>query len=200
MKKISVIVPIYKVEKYLSQCLDSIVNQTYSNLEIILVDDGSPDACGEICDYYAGQDKRIKVIHQENSGLSEARNTGIRQATGEYLLFVDSDDWLLPDLCESAVKDMEIHKSDILVFGYYLTSEKGEIQTLEVSHCSESFSGKEAIKKLFTKEIKEYAWNKLYTREVFLGITYPKGRLFEDIGTTYLVFGKAENEIGRAHV
>lgn len=91
---LSVIIPVYKVEKYLRQCVDSVINQTYKNLEIILVDDGSPDNCGKICDEYAEKDKRVKVIHQLNKGLSGARNTGTEQASGEYIAFVDSDDWL----------------------------------------------------------------------------------------------------------
>lgn len=191
MKKVTIIVPVYKVEKYLKQCLDSIVNQTYSNLEILLVEDGSPDFCGEICDTYAKQDERIKVIHQENAGLSEARNVGLRYATGEYLLFVDSDDWLEHELCEMAVKDLEAHEADVVVFGYYEVSDAGQIQGVQFSHCSETFSGVEGIKKLLIYEIENYAWNKLYKRDVFRDITYPKGRLFEDIGTTYKVFGNA---------
>lgn len=97
---ISVIVPIYGVEKYLEQCLDSIINQTYRNLEIILIDDGSPDRCGEICDRYASRDSRIKVIHQSNQGLSAARNAGMDMATGEYISFIDSDDYIDPHFYE----------------------------------------------------------------------------------------------------
>ena len=94
---LSVIIPVYKVEKYLRQCVDSVINQTYKNLEIILVDDGSPDNCGKICDEYAQKDRRIKVIHQENQGVSAARNLGTKLAQGEYITYVDSDDWL--DVC-----------------------------------------------------------------------------------------------------
>ena len=97
---ISVIVPVYKVEKYLNKCVQSIVNQTYKNLEIILVDDGSPDNCPEMCDEWAKKDSRIKVIHQENAGLAEARNSGISVATGEFFMFIDSDDYAEPDMIE----------------------------------------------------------------------------------------------------
>ena len=105
MTKISVIVPIYKVEKYLARCVDSIINQTYKNLEIILVDDGSPDGCGAMCDEYAKKDERIKVIHKENGGLSSARNAGLDIATGDYIAFVDSDDRLSSDAYEKPVCD-----------------------------------------------------------------------------------------------
>ena len=98
--KISVIVPVYKVEPYLRKCLDSIVNQTYRNLQIILVDDGSPDNCGKICDEYAARDRRIEVIHQENGGISAARNAGLNLADGDYIGWVDSDDWIEPEMYE----------------------------------------------------------------------------------------------------
>ena len=106
--KISVIIPIYKVEPYLRQCLDSVVNQTYKNLEIILIDDGSPDNCGKICDEYAKRDKRIIVIHKENGGLSAARNDGIKRATGEWIAFVDSDDWCNEDYYENLIGQLDV--------------------------------------------------------------------------------------------
>jgi glycosyltransferase involved in cell wall biosynthesis len=111
---ISVVVPIYKVEPYLHRCINSIINQTYSHLEIILVDDGSPDKCGEICDEYAKQDKRIEVIHQENGGLSDARNKGMSIATGKYISFVDSDDYLVLEAYEILLKEAEKYQLDVL--------------------------------------------------------------------------------------
>ena len=116
---VTVIVPVYKVEPYLRRCLDSIVNQTYKNLEIILIDDGSPDNCGVICDEYAENDKRIKVIHKENGGVSRARNEGINVARGEYIAFVDSDDYIEPDLVEKSCIAVEKSGSDFLKFGIY---------------------------------------------------------------------------------
>lgn len=120
--KISVIIPIYKVEPYLRQCLDSVVNQTHRNLEIILVDDGSPDNCGAICDEYAAKDDRITVIHKENGGLSAARNDGMERATGEWITFVDSDDWCELDYYEQLLSEIDKQDHDVDVFcagGYY---------------------------------------------------------------------------------
>lgn len=115
-EKISVIIPIYNVEKYLKKCLDSIINQTYRNLEIILVDDGSPDNCGKICDIYAERDKRIKVIHKQNAGVAAARNSGIDIATGKWVAFIDSDDWLDENMFQIAYKEAELYKADIVFF------------------------------------------------------------------------------------
>ena len=104
LPRVSVVVPIYKVEKYISRCIESIINQSYKNLEIILVDDGSPDKCGDICEEYALKDSRIKVLHKETGGLSDARNFGMNYVSGEYTLFVDSDDWLELNMIETMIK------------------------------------------------------------------------------------------------
>ncbi len=114
---VSIIVPIYKVEQYLDECISSIINQTYTNIEIILVDDGSPDRCGEMCDAYAERDQRIKVIHKQNGGLVSARKAGVHQATGEYIGFVDGDDYVLEDLCASAEKVAVKYQADMILFG-----------------------------------------------------------------------------------
>ena len=124
---ISVIVPVYKVEQYLPQCIESIINQTYRNLEIILIDDGSPDNCGKICEEYAQKDKRIKVFHKKNGGLSDARNYGIARASGEYLAFVDSDDWIEPDMYEVLVNWIEDHQTDIVSCGFFLSFRNGRL-------------------------------------------------------------------------
>ena len=115
--KISIIVPVYKVEPYLRKCLDSIVGQTYQKLEIILVDDGSPDSCGAICDAYAARDERIRVIHKENGGVASARNAGLDAATGDYIGWVDSDDWIEADMFECLLKGAEDYDADIVVCG-----------------------------------------------------------------------------------
>ncbi len=117
-KKVSIIIPVYKVEKYLRRCLDSLINQTYQNVEIILVDDGSPDACSAICDEYASKSSHIRVIHQENRGLSEARLSGFKQASGEYILFIDSDDYVLPEMVNTLVHALEKQKADLSMCAY----------------------------------------------------------------------------------
>lgn len=123
--KVSVIVPIYKVEKYLDRCVKSILNQTYKNLEIILVDDGSPDSCPVMCDEYANADSRVKVIHKKNGGLSDARNAGMAVATGDYLLFVDSDDWIEPQTVTELIVVIEEHNVDFVTFRAVWDGRKG---------------------------------------------------------------------------
>ena len=122
---ISVVVPIYNVEHYLERCLDSIISQTYTNLEIILVDDGSTDRSGAIADAYAAKDSRVKVIHQKNGGLSIARNTGIEACRGEYLLFIDSDDYIAPNMCECLLSHLTEADADIAIGGFYRVDSHG---------------------------------------------------------------------------
>lgn len=190
--KISVVVPVYRVEPYLNACVSSIVGQTYENLEIILVDDGSPDSCPAMCDDWAKRDPRIRVIHQTNGGLSEARNTGIAVASGDYLLFVDSDDWLEPTACADALRELTQSQADIAVFGFTMIEDETNRILSQRRMEPGVVSGVEAINLLLEAKIDNYAWNKLYKRELFAGITYPKGFLWEDIGTTYRVFARAK--------
>lgn len=189
---ISVIVPVYKVEPYLRRCLDSIVNQTYRNLEIILVDDGSPDRCGAICDEYAAKDKRIIVIHQENKGLSEARNAGLDIATGEYVQFVDSDDWIEPEACATALGLAVDQQVDIVFFGYNRRFPSGECRRVSVSSPSE-LEKSAVIGRLVwkTDSIRDFAWNKLFARALFDGVRFPKGKTYEDMWVTYRLIHKA---------
>lgn len=143
-KLVSVVVPIYNVEKYLDVCVESIVNQTYKNLEIILVDDGSPDACPKICDEWAKRDKRIRVVHKENQGLGMARNTGIDHATGEYICFFDSDDYVDLRTIEKAYEKAEKHAADIVIYGLKDFDDKGNILNTCIPRArNEIFSGKE---------------------------------------------------------
>ena len=124
LPKVSVIVPIYKVENYLNRCVDSILNQIYKNIEVILVDDGSPDKCGEIADIYQSKDTRVKSVHKENGGLSDARNYGMKYVAGEYVVFVDSDDWIKEEMIETLVELAIELKADIVQSGFYYAYEK----------------------------------------------------------------------------
>lgn len=186
MSKISVIVPVYNVESYLKRCIDSIINQSYRNLEIILVNDGSPDNCGTICDEYTKQDQRIKVIHKTNGGLSDARNAGIALATGDYIGFVDSDDYVHPQMYEILYKNLIQTNADISICRFDRIDENHPILTEREDIITE-LSQTEALSRLFTYSCLDFtiAWNKLYRRELFNKIRYPKGRIREDEFTTY---------------
>jgi glycosyltransferase involved in cell wall biosynthesis len=191
---ISVIVPVYKTEPYLRKCLKSIIGQTYKNLEIIIVDDGSPDNCGKICDEYAALDSRIKVIHQKNSGISAARNAGLKIASGEYIGFTDSDDWLDADMFETLYNGALEYNADITICGYYFV--KGN-KYREVREKHTVLYGREdAMHHLLLDEtFTNHAWNKLCKRKLFEGVYYPHGRTFEDIATTYKLVEKADNVV-----
>ena len=186
--KISIIVPVYKVEDYLSRCIDSLINQTYQNLEIILVDDGSPDRCGEICDEYAKFDERIKVIHKPNGGLSDARNKGLDIATGDFIIFVDSDDWIDVKTCEIVLDNAIKNKAEIVVFGVNNVYADGRVKRfppLQVGAISNSDAIKSLMYNVLQYGIFNYACNKLYSRRLFDKIKFAKGRLAEDQGVTY---------------
>lgn len=178
---ISIIIPVYKVEKYIKKCIDSIICQSYRNLEIILIDDGSPDESGKICDQYATIDNRIKVIHQKNGGLSAARNAGIKVAKGKYIAFVDSDDYIKSDMISNLYDDINKEKADISICGYYLV--KDDVVSY-CEHCNEKFtlSGIEAMNHLYDDYcvLTSLAWNKLYKREVFKYIKFAEGKVHED--------------------
>lgn len=192
---ISVIVPVYKVEQYLPRCVDSLLRQTYENLEIILVDDGSPDRCGEICEEYARRDSRIRVIHKENGGLSSARNAGIDVARGEYLGFVDSDDWIEPETYAlMAAMAMEENVS-LVCAGRFNVTEDGAKTVGLCPPRRETISGEELVSRIFRWDhVDSAAWDKLYHSSLFRGIRYPLGKICEDVPTTYrlaLAAGKA---------
>lgn len=203
-KLISVIVPIYKVEDFLDACIESLVNQTYSNLEIILVDDGSPDRCGEICDAWEKTDTRIRVIHKENGGLSDARNAGIRIANGSYIGFVDSDDVIHPRMYEILVDALEHMECEIACCN--VTSDFQEESNAAAGNepayywklpselLKNRLTSMEAIESLLRLErISVMVWNKLYKREVINQVWFPKGRYHEDEFWTYLVLDRAQN-------
>ena len=190
---ISVIVQIYKVEKYLKKCVESILEQTYSNLDIILVDDGSPDNCGDIIEEFRKKNERIRTIHQKNGGLSDARNSGIKIAKGKYIVCIDSDDWIEKNMIEVLYKDIINTNSDISVCEFV---EEDDLQNIlsakKYNNEIIEFSSKEALKSLIKQDIlTNHAWNKLYKASLFEGIEYPKGQLMEDVSTTYKLFEKA---------
>ena len=189
---ISIVVPIYNVEKYLRKCIDSIINQTYKNLEIILVDDESPDNCGEICEEYAKKDNRIVVIHKKNGGLSDARNAGIEVATGKYIGFVDSDDYIKEDMYENLYNDIKKYDVDISICKYIEVFENSTIyEDASNSNKIEIYDNVEMLKRLlYNNNVTDHACNKLYKIDLFKinNIRYPNGYMYEDIGTTYLLF------------
>lgn len=188
---VTVIVPVYKVEPYLRRCLDSIVNQTYRNLEIILIDDGSPDNCGVICDEYAEIDKRIKVIHKKNGGLSSARNVGLDVFKGEYVSFVDSDDVVSLDMIEYLYDLLSDNNAEISVCLHEIVRDNHRwISFKNVNN--QTVTPKECIKKLLYNDgVDTSACAKLYKASLFNNVRYPQGKLFEDIATTYKLFFNA---------
>ena len=175
--RISIIVPVYKVEPYLRRCVDSILGQRYQNLEVILVDDGSPDNCGAICDEYALQDSRVKVIHKANGGLSSARNAGLEIATGEYVSFVDSDDALADDAMEYLLDLAEREQAD-LVIGDHLRFEDELPVVQEKNDTSVLRNREEAMEEFFRNGCA--AWARLYRRKIHEGIDFPVGEINED--------------------
>ena len=185
--KISIIVPIYKVEKYIDKCIESIVCQTYSNLEIILVDDGSPDGCPQICDEYAKKDDRIKVIHKKNGGLSEARNYGIEIATGNYITFVDSDDYVSNDYIEYLYNLSINNMADIsIVLPQIFFESDDNVRINKKDECIKKYDSRNAlITMLYQREFDTSAWGKLYKKELFDDVRFPVGKLYEDISTVY---------------
>lgn len=185
---ITVIIPVFRVEAYLRRCVDSVLVQTYGNMEVILVDDGSDDGCPDICDAYARQDSRIRVIHQENAGLSGARNVGIEQAKGRYLSFVDSDDYLSPEFLERLYRACVETGSDMSVCRWEYV--KGEPIPDRGSGKTQTFTGQQMLANLYIPDGAYFvvAWNKLYKRELFETIRYPLGRIHEDEATTYRIY------------
>ncbi|MGM9978893.1 MAG: glycosyltransferase family 2 protein [Clostridium sp.] len=191
---ISVIVPVYNVEKYLSKCIQSIINQTYKNLEIILIDDGSQDNSSKLCDEYSLKDSRISVIHKKNGGLSSARNVGLSNANGDYITFIDSDDWIDQNMISTLFNIINQEKSDIAVCNYFLAYNE-EIQIQKDKIEIKNFSNIEALKKLYDEKLKivmTIACCKLFKRELFNNINFPDGRIHEDEFTTYKLLYKAE--------
>ena len=191
-KLVTVIVPIYNVEKYVQTCVKSICEQSYSRLEIILVDDGSTDESGVICDLLQSKDNRISVIHQKNYGLSEARNSGIRKANGEYLFFVDGDDAIdkncIQELYENCIK----YNADIAITDGIMFEDSLPFVKINDSKC-ELWSPKECMKNmLIARQCGHSSWGKLFKAKLWEGEEFPKGKLYEDYATTYKIVGKSK--------
>lgn len=187
MAQISVIVPVYKVEKYINRCVDSILLQTFVDFELILIDDGSPDDCGKICDKYALSDSRIHVIHKENGGLSDARNAGIDWAfansDSEWIAFIDSDDWIHPNYLEILFEGAVENKVSLSMCRFNETDIENNCTQIEKASLS---TPKEGFFPL-GKKITAHAWGKLYEKELFREIRYPYGKLYEDMFTTHKI-------------
>ena len=194
---ISVIVPVYRVEKYLPACIDSILNQTFTDFELILVDDGSPDRCPEICDEVARRDARVRVIHQANAGLSAARNAGIEIAHGEWLGFVDSDDYIAPQFYEKLYQTAQRTDADCVMCSVQNVDESGKpIDSALMRVADEVKTGREVLRKIGRDDVTPYltAWNKLYRRKLFNTLRYPAGRQNEDV----FVFAELFCQVQRA--
>ena len=192
---ISIIVPVYNVELYLRRCVDSIIEQSYKNLDIILVDDGSTDSCSSICDEYLSIDSRISVIHKKNGGLSDARNHGMPSARGEFITFIDSDDWVVSDFIEHLYSLILEYKADISICSFQKTFEYPAKPIIESKEIVKRYTNIEALSELNGKHgtLLVSAWSKLYKRSLFEGISYPLGKIHEDDFTTYKLLYKANN-------
>ena len=191
MPELSVIVPVYNAEKYLHKCVDSILSQTYRDFELLLVDDGSPDQCGTICDAYAAQDPRVKVIHKPNGGVSEARNVGLDQAKGNYISFIDPDDWVEPDMFRSAIDFCKTKQTDIVCFEVCIVRKnKKKFHYRFAADCV--FEAKDALVKILTDVIDTSPCNKIYRKAVWNNVRFPVGRRYEDVATIYKTFYNAD--------
>lgn len=188
-KLISVIVPVYNIKGYIEKCIESLIGQTYSDLEIILVDDGSSDGSGQICDRYAEQDSRVMALHKENGGLSDARNYAIDRAHGDLLAFVDGDDWIHPQMYELMLGVMELQAADVVTCLFEQQNENFAKQSYEQSELNLKFlTGAEALSNIGIPLV--VAWNKIYKKEIFDNIRYPKGKLHEDEYVIHRIFYK----------
>lgn len=192
-QKISVIVPVYKVEHYLDRCVQSIVDQTYTNLEIILVDDGSPDRCPQICDAWAEKDSRVRVIHQKNGGLSDARNAGMAIATGERMGFVDSDDWIAPDMYRHLYDLLDADGSDIAACGVEMVWEDETPSRMLTKPGCCLLDQEQAMRAIIEESwLKQPVWYKLYKTALIRDIPFPVGKYHEDVFWSYQAVARAQ--------
>lgn len=186
---ISVIVPVYRVEEYLPQCIESLLAQTYRNLEIILVEDGSPDGSGAICDSYAAKDSRVRVIHKKNGGVSSARNAGLAAVTGELIAFVDGDDFVTPDIYERMYGCMEADAQlDVVYCACTRYPFQKQLLHMDFFPTGTVLTGREMAEKILIDQVTSHMWLGLYKRFCWEGIVFPEGRTYEDVAMTYRAF------------
>lgn len=191
---ISVIIPVYNVAPYLAKCLDSVIKQTYTDIEIIIIDDGSTDESGEICDYYTTLDNRIQVIHKDNAGLSSARNVGMDNAKGEWIFFIDSDDWLNINVLNNLYLFAISNECDIVQCNHYYAYDNYLLYRLATKKENKInvLDRKEAIRQLIINDrIKNFAWGKIYKTDLLRNLKFPEGKYFEDSFWQHLVFHRA---------
>ena len=186
---ISVIVPVYKVEPYLRQCIDSILGQTYKDLQVLLIDDGSPDGSGDICDEYAQKDHRIEVFHTENRGLSAARNLGISEAKGKIIGFIDPDDWIEPRMIEMLYEALERTEADISVCSIV---REFPSSSMVRDFDERLYKGEEILIALIDGKFNYGVWNRLYRRKLFQSVRFPEGKYYEDISSVIAILRGAE--------
>lgn len=196
MDLVSVIIPVYNVEDYLDRCISSVAEQTYQNLQIILIDDGSSDQCPEICDRWAKKDSRVIVVHQPNSGVSAARNAGLKTASGDFILQVDGDDYIALQAIERLVDTANETKADMIICNFLQGADREYSFPSKYSDSSEVVDKQEALKRIYADDhhALQYAapWSKLCRSYLYRGICYPEGKIFEDIYTTHKLIYRCE--------
>ncbi|MCR6110887.1 glycosyltransferase [Bacillus sp. A301a_S52] len=197
MPKISLSVAVYNLEDYLPKCIESILNQTFGDFELLLINDGSTDRSGKICDKYAAKDKRVKVIHQQNVGLSQVRNVALEHSTGDYIGFVDGDDWIAPTMLETLYMLCHEHDAPISMCPYLSVDEQGQpLNQPPDSKRIEMMSNKDALKRTYENKLTGYVlWNKLFKRSLFEGVNFPAKRDFQDASVLYQLLHKAKKVI-----
>jgi glycosyltransferase involved in cell wall biosynthesis len=188
--KVSIIVPIYKVEEFLEQCFAALDSQTYPDLEIILVDDGSPDNYGARCDEYAKGKENVRVIHQENQGPAAARNDAVKIAEGEYIIFVDSDDFFTSDYVQYLVELLLQNNADMAIAAYKICAANEKFCDTNMEKSVEVLNTEEALTALcYGRKFSAQPWGKIYKKELLIDYPYPKGKYYEDVDTTYKLIG-----------
>ena len=196
MKDISVIVPVYNVEKYLSECIESILRQTYANYELLLINDGSTDNSLEICRYFEKKDKRVKVISKENGGLSDARNVGLDYASCEYVIFIDSDDYIADELFEVLYNEIKRVDGDVSICGYIRIDDEKKVITCDYPKYNSIYNNNNGMLELLKQgEIKTQAWAKLYRKRLFDNLRFDVGKYHEDVFIMHKIFGRVNRSI-----